>query len=55
MPEQFTGKKGIYTKITDTPGSFDEIVEGKADDLAEQAFLYAGGIDEVRERAKEMK
>ncbi len=34
--------------------SFDEICEGKADDLPEQAFLYVGTIDEVRERAKQM-
>ena len=34
--------------------SFDEICSGKADDLPEQAFLYVGGIDEVREKAKSM-
>ena len=34
--------------------SFDEICSGKADDLPESAFLYVGGIDEVREKAKAM-
>src|SRR5437016_7681060 len=55
VAEQFTGKKGVYTKIEDTLRSFEEIVDGKADDLPEQAFLYVGGIDEVRAKAKEMK
>src|SRR5216110_14053 len=54
VAEQFTGKKGVYTKIADTLRSFDEITNGKADDLPEQAFLYVGSIDEVREKAKEM-
>ena len=35
--------------------SFEEIVDGKADDLPEQAYLYVGDIDEVRAKAKEMK
>jgi F-type H+-transporting ATPase subunit beta len=55
VAEQFTGKKGVYTKLADTLKSFDDIVEGRADDLPEQAFLYVGGIDEVRAKAKEMK
>ena len=54
VAEQFTGKKGIYTKIADTLKSFDDICNGKADDLPEQAFLYVGTIDDVRARAKEM-
>ena len=54
VAEQFTGKKGSYTKIADTLKSFDEICNGGADDLPEQAFLYVGGLDEVRERAKEL-
>jgi len=54
VAEQFTGKKGVYTKIADTLRSFDEIVEGKVDDIPEGAFLYVGGIDEVRAKAKEM-
>src|SRR5512136_3159164 len=43
---KFTGKKGNYTKIPDMLRSFDEIAEGKADDLPEQAFLYVGAIEE---------
>ena len=39
-------------KLADTLKSFDEICEGKADDLPEQAFLYVGDINEVREKAK---
>ena len=54
VAEQFTGKKGIYVKLADTLASFAEIVDGKADDLPEQAFLYVGGIEDVRARAKEM-
>jgi F-type H+-transporting ATPase subunit beta len=54
VAEQFTGKKGIYTKIADTLKSFDDICSGKADDLPEQAFLYVGTLDDVRERAKEL-
>jgi len=54
VAEQFTGKKGIYTKIADTLRSFEEITDGRADDLPEQAFLYVGSIDDVRARAKEM-
>ncbi len=54
VAEQFTGKKGSYVKLADTLKSFDEICQGKADDLPEQAFLYVGTLDEVREKAKEM-
>src|ERR671917_468441 len=55
VAEQFTGKKGVYTKIADTLRSFEDITDGRADDLPEQAFLYVGSIDEVREKAREMK
>jgi F-type H+-transporting ATPase subunit beta len=54
VAEQFTGKKGIYTKREDTLKSFDAICNGEADDLPEQAFLYTGTLDDVRARAKEM-
>jgi F-type H+/Na+-transporting ATPase subunit beta len=54
VAQQFTGKEGKYVKLADTLKSFDEICSGKADDLPEQAFLYVGGIEEVREKAKEM-
>jgi F-type H+-transporting ATPase subunit beta len=54
VAEQFTGKKGVYTPIKETLASFEAITDGAADDLPEQAFLYVGGIDEVREKAKNM-
>jgi len=54
VAEQFTGKKGIYVKLEDTLRSFEEIIDGRADDLPEQAFLYVGDIDDVRAKAKEM-
>jgi F-type H+-transporting ATPase subunit beta len=55
VAEQFTGKKGVYTPIKETLASFEAITDGSADDLPEQAFLYVGGIDEVREKAKGMQ
>jgi F-type H+/Na+-transporting ATPase subunit beta len=54
VAEQFTGKKGVYTKTADMLKSFDDICSGKADDLPEQAFLYVGNLDEARARAKEI-
>jgi len=54
VAEQFTGKKGSYVKLADTLRSFDEICNGAADAIPEQAFLYVGSIDEVREKAKSM-
>ncbi len=54
VAEAFTGKPGKYVKIEDTVKAFKEICEGKHDDVPEQAFYMAGGIEEVVERAKEM-
>src|SRR5687767_15855784 len=54
VAQQFTGKEGKYTKIADTLRSFDAITNGEVDDLNENLFLYVGGIDEVREKAKAM-
>src|SRR6476469_6803261 len=54
VAQQFTGKEGKYVKIADTLKSFDDITDGRADDLPEQAFLYVGGVEEVREKAKGM-
>jgi len=48
----FTGREGRYVPIKDTVASFKEILEGKADDLPEQAFFLAGTIEDVRENAK---
>ncbi len=55
MAEQFTGLKGKYVKIADTIRGFREIVEGKHDDIPEQAFLLQGTIEDVRERSEQMK
>jgi len=54
VAEQFTGRSGKYVKITDTIASFKEVLDGKVDDLPEQAFFYAGSIDEVKENAEKM-
>ena len=54
VAEQFTGLAGKYVKIEDTVRGFKEIVEGKHDDLPEQAFYMVGGIEEVREKAEKM-
>ncbi len=50
----FTGREGRYVSIKDTVSSFKEILEGKADDLPEQAFFLAGTLDDVRENAKKL-
>ncbi len=52
---QFTGLEGKYVKIEDTVRSFKEIVEGKYDDIPEQAFYMVGTIEEVLEKAEKMK
>ncbi|RLD05277.1 MAG: F0F1 ATP synthase subunit beta [Chloroflexi bacterium] len=52
--EQFTGVKGVYVSLKDTVRSFREILDGKHDALPEQAFLMAGTIEEVVEKAKKM-
>ena len=55
VAEQFTGFPGKYIKLADTIKGFKEIVEGKHDDLPEQAFYMQGTIEDVQERAKAMK
>src|SRR5712675_563124 len=52
---QFTGLEGKYVKIEDTVRSFKEIVEGKYDEVPEQAFYMVGTIDEALEKAEKMK
>ena len=51
VAEVFTGRPGKFVKIADTIASFREILEGKADDLPEQAFFLAGTLDDVRANA----
>lgn len=54
VAEKFTGNAGVYCSIEETVRSFAEIVDGKCDDLPEQAFRYASSIDDVRARAAKM-
>jgi F-type H+-transporting ATPase subunit beta len=55
VAQQFTGMAGRYVKIADTVRSFKEIIEGKHDDVPEQAFYMKGAIEEVLEAAEKMK
>jgi F-type H+-transporting ATPase subunit beta len=55
VAEVFTGAPGKYVKVEDTVRSFKEIIEGKHDDVPEQAFYMKGTIEEVLEAAKAMK
>ena len=54
MAEQFTGFPGKYVSKADTVRGFKEILEGKHDDMPEQAFYLVGTIEEAMEKAKEM-
>jgi F-type H+/Na+-transporting ATPase subunit beta len=54
VAETFTGKAGAYVKIADTIRGFKEIVEGKHDDIPEQAFYMVGTIEEAVEKANQM-
>jgi F-type H+-transporting ATPase subunit beta len=55
VAEQFTGSPGRYVKVADTVKSFKEIVEGKHDELPEQAFYMVGDIGEAMEKAKKLR
>ena len=55
VAEQFTGTSGKYVRLEDTIRSFQEVLDGKHDDLPEQAFYLVGGIDDVLARAEELK
>ena len=55
VAEVFTGSPGKYVKVEDTIKGFKEIVDGKMDDIPEQAFYMVGAIDEVYEKAEKMK
>jgi F-type H+/Na+-transporting ATPase subunit beta len=54
VAERFTGIDGRYVPIKDTVSGFREILDGKCDDLPEQAFMMAGTIQDVRERAEKL-
>ena len=55
VAEQFTGFKGKYVPLADTVRSFKEVVDGKHDDLPEQAFYMQGDIEDVKKKAEELK
>lgn len=55
VAEQFTGFAGKYVKLEDTIRSFKEILDGKHDNLPEQAFMYVGTIEEAVEKAKKLQ
>jgi F-type H+-transporting ATPase subunit beta len=55
VAETFTGAPGKYVSLAETVRGFREVVEGKHDDLPEQAFYMVGGIDEAVEKAKRLR
>ena len=54
VAEQFTGISGQFVQIEDTIKSFQAILSGECDDIAEQAFYLVGGIEQVHEKAKQL-
>jgi F-type H+/Na+-transporting ATPase subunit beta len=54
VAQQFTGLEGKFVKTADTVRGFQEIIDGKHDDLPEQAFYMVGTIEEAREKAARM-
>ncbi len=54
VAEQFTGTPGVYVRLEDTIRGFREILDGKHDDLPEQAFYMVGGIESAVEKAKSL-
>lgn len=54
VAEQFTGREGRYVSLRETVRGFREILDGKYDDLPEQAFMMVGSIDEAGEQAERM-
>ena len=54
VAEQFTGAPGVYVKLEDTIRSFAEIMDGKYDDLPENAFYMVGSIDEAIKKAEDL-
>ncbi|HTS01068.1 MAG TPA: F0F1 ATP synthase subunit beta, partial [Thermoanaerobaculia bacterium] len=54
VAEGFTGQPGRYVKLADTIQGFKEVLEGRCDDMPEQAFYMVGTIEEAREKARKM-
>jgi F-type H+/Na+-transporting ATPase subunit beta len=55
VAEAFTGQAGRYVSVQETIRGFRELIEGRCDDLPEQAFYMVGTIDEAREKAERLK
>ena len=55
VAEQFLDYKGVYVPVEQTVESFAAIIDGKYDDLPEQAFLYCGTVEDVVKKAKELE
>jgi F-type H+-transporting ATPase subunit beta len=55
VAEAFTGQPGRYVSVQETIRGFKELIEGRCDDLPEQAFYMVGTIDEAREKAERLK
>jgi F-type H+-transporting ATPase subunit beta len=55
VAEAFTGRPGVYVKLSDNVLAFKEILEGKYDDLPEQAFYMVGSIQDAVIKAKELR
>lgn len=54
VAEQFTGQPGVYVPVKETVRSFKEVLDGKHDDLPEDAFYMVGGIDDVLKKAEKL-
>ncbi|MDY7033425.1 MAG: F0F1 ATP synthase subunit beta [Thermodesulfobacteriota bacterium] len=54
VAQEFTGTPGVYVKLEDTIKGFKELVEGKHDDLPEQAFYMVGTIEQAQEKAEKL-
>jgi len=55
VAEQFTGNPGRYVPVEETVDAFKELMDGNLDDIPEQAFLYCGGLEDVREKARKLQ
>jgi F-type H+-transporting ATPase subunit beta len=55
VAEQFTGSPGVYVPVAETVDSFTQVLEGKHDDLPEEAFFMVGNIDSAMEKAKRLE
>jgi F-type H+/Na+-transporting ATPase subunit beta len=55
VAERFTGKPGRFVPVKETVRGFQEILDGKHDDLPEQAFRLVGTIDEAREQGERIR